>query len=319
MKYVNRTPFKIVFFRQGCANDVLASSFTSSKLRLSACRFLALTKKSRLLKVFSLLFLTLSLVNCAGNGNRNQWDYAGKGLVVLMDTEQYLPVQQRDETGALIPYQAKPNPYTELSGRIDKKAVTAYIEARRAFSEKQLQQADKILTQITTDEPKLSGPWVMRGDIAVEQNNLELAVEHYAKAIEVNKVNINAWLRLAKVQRERGHFRHAQNTYARALALWPDAPEAHLNLGVLYDVYLNEPLKAQAHMEAYQLLRSENNPQATAWLDEVRSRTGVASTLKVLGPDGELELLSNSSQTDVAIPVANSDATLVASDAERSN
>ncbi len=314
MKYAKRKPLKIVFFSQGCVTDVLESSFTPSKLRFSARRFLTLKEKSRFLKAFSSFLLVALLSNCASNSNLSQWDYEGKNSVVLMDTEQFLPIQQRDETGQLVPYVAKPNPYAELSGRIDKKAVTTYIEARRAFNEERFDAADKLLSKINDEEPKLSGPWVMRGDIAMAEEKLDLAVERYAKAIEVNQVNFNAWLRLAKAQRERGLYRHAQNTYARALALWPDAPEVHLNLGVLYDVYLNQPLRAQAHMEAYQLLHTEENKEAAAWLDEVRSRTGIASTLKILGPNGELELLSNSPQSDVVVPQNHTNRQLVAAD-----
>jgi len=283
MKYVNRIPLKIVFFLRGGV------------------------------KAFSILLIVCFVASCANTNKQNQWDFDGKGLVVLVDTEQYLPIQTRDEAGQLLPYQPKPNLYAELSGRIDKTAVTAYIEARRAFGSQNYQEADRYLAQIIAEEPKLSGPWVMRGDIAYQEGNLEKAVEYYAKAIEVNQVNFNAWLRLAKVQRERGHYRHAQNTYARALALWPDAPEAHLNLGVLYDVYLNQPLKAQAHMEAYQLLQVEENQEASAWLNEVRSRTGIASTLKVLGPNGELELLTNSPQTDISTPDTDASPQLVVS------
>lgn len=267
------------------------------------------------MKIFGTIIIPLVLLaGCAGNSNRAQWDYDGKGLVVLMDTEQYLPIQERDATGLLLLYQAKPNPYAELSGRIDKDAVTAYIEARRAFAAQNFDAAEKILATITDKEPRLSGPWVMRGDIAVENKDLELATKHYVKAIEVNQVNFNAWLRLAKTQRERGLFRHAQNTYARALAIWPDAPEGHLNLGVLYDVYLNQPLKAQAHMEAYQLLAGAENQEAVSWLNEVRSRTGVVSTLKVIGPDGQLELLSNNSQTEISTPDQNHTPKLAASE-----
>lgn len=225
------------------------------------------------------------LAGCSSTGQ--DWDYQGDTQVPLVQTEQYLPVQEQDENGLLLPYEAEPDPYAALKGRIDKESVTTYIDARRAFQAKKYDLADQLLSELTETEPKLSGPWVMRGDIATEQDQLDKAVEYYAKAVEVNDVNFNAWLRLAKAQRQRGHFTHAQNTYAKALDIWPDCPEAHLNLGVLYDLYLNQSLQAQAHMEAYALLSNNPNDKAAAWLEEIRNRTGVASALTIIGPDGE--------------------------------
>lgn len=239
--------------------------------------------------------LVASLVACASN--KEAWHYDGGAAVPLLATEQFLPVQQRDETGALLPYVAMTNPYAELKGRIDKESVTAYIDARRAFTAKKYDFAEQLLVELLEREKNLSGPWVMRGDIALEKNQLAEAVEHYAQAIKVNELNFNAWLRLAKAQRMRGHFHHAQNTYAKALTLWRDGPELHLNLGVLYDLYFNSPLQAQAHMEAYQLLSGGENREVIAWLDEVRERTGVASTLKIIGADGQAESTASSSQT----------------------
>jgi len=241
-----------------------------------------------------LILIGSVLGGCASNSGNN-WNYDGSQAVPLASTSEFLPVQERDETGVLLPYEAQPNPYAELSGRIDKQSVTTYIDARRAFGAKKYEFADQLLADLTVKEPRLSGPWVMRGDIAAAQNDLAKAVEYYVTALDVNDVNFNAYLRLAKVQRQRGHFQHAQNTYALALEKWRDCPEVHLNLGVLYDVYLNQPLQAQAHMEAYQLLHKDTNQEVVAWLDEIRGRTGVVSRLKIINPDGEPEVAAGES------------------------
>ncbi|MEX1033541.1 MAG: tetratricopeptide repeat protein [Cellvibrionaceae bacterium] len=230
-----------------------------------------------------------ALSGCAFNADRDGWNIDGSVPATLTATEQFLPIQERDESGHLLPYIGAPNPYAELKGRVDKEAINTYIDARRAFNAQKYELADTLLAELVIQEPKLSGPWVMRGDVALAREELEQAVEYYAAALEVTPVNLNAYLRLAKTQRLRGHFRHAQNTYARALAIWPDGAEIHLNLGVLYDVYLNLPLRAQAHMEAYQLLSNGGNGQVLAWLEEIRSRTGVAKALPVIGPNDDSE------------------------------
>ncbi|TQV74281.1 tetratricopeptide repeat protein [Exilibacterium tricleocarpae] len=198
-----------------------------------------------------------------------------------MDTTGYIPQRSTDEeTGQLLPYQPAPNPYTALKGRISTKHVQQFVQARQALQVGDLARSKQLLEALTKADTDLSGPWVMLGDIAVQQQQLDEAIGHYAKAIEVNEVNVNAYLKLAKTQRLRGNFVPAQNTYAKALSVWPDFPEAHLNLAVLYDIYLNKPLPAQRHMESYQFLTGGRDKARAQWLAELQQRTGQAIELE---------------------------------------
>ncbi len=198
----------------------------------------------------------------------------------IVDTERYLPQQKFDEkTATFLPYEHKENPYLALEGKIKKEAVTKFIEARRALKNNKLTLSEELFEEVSLIDPELSGPWVMRGDIALKSQNKSRAVDHYKKAISVNAKNINAYIKLAKTQRQLGRFIDAQNTYADALMIWPDFPEAHLNLGILYDIYLNHPLRAQKHMEAYVFLTEDENAQVSLWLREIQKRTGVAPSL----------------------------------------
>lgn len=225
---------------------------------------------------FALLF-ALTLVSC-GSGVKKDTNI-GEAKPILAETTQYIPVQKYDEkTATYLPYEAKANPYLALKGRINKSAVTKYIDARRLFRAKKYAASEKVLNEILVLDKKLSGPLVMLGDIAVQKNELEKAVGYFEQAIAVNAKNINAYIKLAHTKRILGQFLPAQNVYADVLAIWPDFPEAHLNLGVLYDVYLNHPLRAQKHMEAYQFLTNGKNSEVANWIAEVQSRTGVKTS-----------------------------------------
>lgn len=263
-------------------------------------------KYAKAIRYALLLICIGGLGACATNNDKQGWNYDGSQAVDLMSTDQFLPLQQRDENGQVLPYQPAANPYSALEGRLEKDTVTRYIEARRAYRSRDYQQAEQILKQLIAENPDLSGPLVLLGDVATDQGQLAEAVEHYVAAIKVNPINFNAWLRLAKAQRMQGHFKHAQNTYAMALRKWPDGPELHLNLGVLYDLYLNEPLKAQAHMEAYQLLSGDRSGEVVAWLEEIRSRTGVQTALRTVEAESDPE--SRISQSEAPVPQASSSA-----------
>ncbi len=200
----------------------------------------------------------------------------------LIDTLGFIPSPKVDKKGIPIPYKMADNPYLERSGSINKTTVEQFITARRAMAANDLGTAEKLLLDILLKENKLSGPKVMLGDIEVARGELVKAEAYYLDAIATNNSNVNAYLRLAKVQRMQGGFVQAQNTYATVLALWPDFPEAHLNLGVLYDVYLNDGVKAQRHIEAYQFLTNGENQQVAVWLQELQKRTGLSANLNAL-------------------------------------
>ena len=210
----------------------------------------------------------------------------------LVSTLEYLPVPETDEAGAYLPYEPKENPYLAQRGKIKQQSIVKYNDAKRAFTQNNDPHAEQLFKTLTEEDKSLSGPWIGLGDVALEQKQYDQAVTHYAKAIELNSKNVNAYMRLAKAQRMQGNFLHAQNTYAKSLALWPDFPEAHLNLAVLYDIYLNHPLRAQKHMEAYQFLTQGENKDVAKWLAEIQQRTGVPISLVVEKQKAESKPLS---------------------------
>lgn len=247
----------------------------------------------------SFLGTLVLLVGCATGGDRLNLVTDASLRPDLLSTVQYIPEQKSDPALGVLPYEAVENPYLTQRGRVRRESVISFMEARRAYNAGHLDQSHGILTELTAQDRSLSGPWVMLGDIERNRGNYELAVQHYVKAIETNRQNVNAYLRLAKTQRLQGHFLHAQNTYAKALSIWPDFPEAHLNLAILYDIYLNHPLRAQQHMEAYQYLTGAGNKAVAEWLTEIQQRTGIAPMYKPEQPADGIDNISYQNQSSM--------------------
>ncbi|MCB2387294.1 tetratricopeptide repeat protein [Thalassolituus alkanivorans] len=202
----------------------------------------------------------------------------------LTQTEKYLPHQAYDEKGQKIPYVPAENPYLKQTGTISKGSVLLFIEAKKALAADDEKTAVQKLKVIAEKDPSLAGPLAMLGDISMTNEHYAEAAEYYQKALAINDVNVNAWLGLGEAQRRQGQFIAAQNTYAKALQQWPDFPEAHLNLAVLYDLYLNIPQQAQAHYEAYLFLTNKKTHAAADWYQEVQSRTGINKSFIDAGP-----------------------------------
>ena len=61
-----------------------------------------------------------------------------------------------------------------------------------------------------------------------------------------------------------------------ALALDPAFAPAQLNLAVLLDLFLGEPVEAMAHYQRYLALAPVPDERAALWAREASSRTGIA-------------------------------------------
>jgi cellulose synthase operon protein C len=77
-------------------------------------------------------------------------------------------------------------------------------------------------------------------------------------------------------QRKAGKFAEAEAAYRHALEADPNYAPAHLNLGILCDLYRGQPQEALPQFEQYVALTGENK-RVSGWIAELRKRLGVAA------------------------------------------
>ena len=195
--------------------------------------------------------------------------------LVTASSDTPLPRQTYNAAGERVPYVPQANPYTTGVMSVPPEAKAIFLVADARLKGGDLEVAKMKFTTLTEKYPSLSGPWLKLGAIAEAQEKFPEAIEHYKRAISVNRNNVNAYIALGLLQRKQGYFSDAYNTYHDALMVWRDFPEAHLNLAILYDLYLNNPEEAQKHYEAYYFLTGEKSEKVQKWLVEVRHRTGI--------------------------------------------
>jgi tetratricopeptide (TPR) repeat protein len=199
----------------------------------------------------------------------------GSRIPVSSSADATLPRQEYSSTGEKVPYVMQPNPYTTDAVTVPAEARSIFVSANNRLQEGDLAGANSSFTMLTEKYPTLSGPWLKLGVIAENQERYLEAIKHYKKAISVNRNNVNAYMALGLIQRKQGYFSDAFQTYLDALTVWKDFPEAHLNLAILYDLYLNNAEEAQKHYEAYYFLTGKKEEKVQKWLVEVRHRTGI--------------------------------------------
>ncbi len=142
----------------------------------------------------------------------------------------------------------------------------------------QTQDAETALTDLSKDFPQYSGPLTELGMIYVKSKRMDLAASAFARAIATNSQNAiaNNWQGI--LFREANNYSRAEQSYQRALSINPDYANAHLNLGILYDVYLKRPDDALAQYKEYQRLGGADDLRVLVWVADIEKAKKAAAT-----------------------------------------
>ena len=93
-------------------------------------------------------------------------------------------------------------------------------------------------------------------------------------AVERNGNNAQAFNQLGIVYRKLGRFKEADVAYQRAVQIDPNYAIAYLNLGVLCDLYLQQPQRALEAYERYLALAGAPDEKVSGWVTEIKKRLG---------------------------------------------
>jgi Flp pilus assembly protein TadD len=135
-------------------------------------------------------------------------------------------------------------------------------------------EAELQLKQFELLYPGYAAPAIDLGLLARAQGRLADSEAALRRATTIESSNAIAWSELGVTLRQEGKFKDAREAYAQAIAANDVYPYAHCNLGVLLDLYLDDPKAALPEFERYKELSGEDKPVAS-WIAELRARTGV--------------------------------------------
>ncbi|MCL1068106.1 tetratricopeptide repeat protein [Shewanella olleyana] len=143
--------------------------------------------------------------------------------------------------------------------------LTQYQDALALMKQQQFDQADTLFDQVLLAQPSLSGALVNKALIAINKNDFELADSQLTQAIAINNKNPYAFQLKAQVARQQGRFEQAEQDYLTALSIWPNYPEAQVNLAILLELYRGKLLDSRRYYQSYLLLKPDDE-QAKRWL-----------------------------------------------------
>lgn len=148
----------------------------------------------------------------------------------------------------------------------------------------QNQDAEVALTDLVKDFPQYSGPLTELGMIYVKSKRMDLAASAFAKAIANNSQNAVAYNWQGILFREANNFVRAEQSYQRALSVDSNYANAHLNLGILYDVYLKRPTDALVQYKEYQRLGGADDLRVLVWVADIEKTQAASTAAPVAAP-----------------------------------
>lgn len=162
---------------------------------------------------------------------------------------------------------------------VPEQAAIDFTVAINLMNQGQLDQALTAFSAMTQAYPMLSGPFANMGVIYCHQEKWENATQSLTIAIEKNAKNLKALNQLGFAWRNMGKFKEAEKAYLQAIKVNPEFSESYLNIGILYDIYMGQFVKASDYYQKYQSLQSEPNRQVAGWIVDINRRAGIKSQI----------------------------------------
>lgn len=157
--------------------------------------------------------------------------------------------------------------------KMDEASRRDFYRAVAMLKDQDYAQAIDLLEKVIEQSPEVTAPYI---DVAIAYQRIgkpELAEEHLKTALKLFLGHPVASNEYGLMHRKTGRFAEARAIYEKAIARFPDYYPAHRNLGILCDLYLNDPACALEHYEIYSEARPEDK-QVRLWIADLRARLG---------------------------------------------
>jgi Tfp pilus assembly protein PilF len=157
--------------------------------------------------------------------------------------------------------------------KMDEASHRDFDHAVAMMKEQNYDQAIGLLEKVIKQSPGVTAPYI---DIAIAYehiNKLEQAEKYLKTALELFPDHPVVCNEYGLLYRRTGRFAEARAIYEKAIARFPDYYPLHRNLGILCDLYLNDPACALEHYEIYSKAEP-GNKKVKAWIADLHVRLG---------------------------------------------
>ena len=155
---------------------------------------------------------------------------------------------------------------------VDSSTKSAYNKAVNAMKNGRDDSAISQFQAITQTHPNLAAAYVNIGLLHLKYKRYEKAEKSLLQATTIQPGDPVGQTHLGLVYRHLGKFKEAKQAYDQALKSDPKYSFAHLNAGILYDIYLNDLARALNHYQQYQALTNNADKTVDKWIIDLQRR-----------------------------------------------
>jgi Tfp pilus assembly protein PilF len=160
----------------------------------------------------------------------------------------------------------------DVPAEVPAAAQAAFDNALTAQRAQQWPEAERQLKQLAEKYPQLSGPHLNLALLYAQTQRPQLAEESFKRALQINPNNIGAYNQYGIWLRTQARFADAEAQYRQALTKNPNSAETHLDLAILYDLYLGKLPQALEHYLRYLELAGDEKSPVHSWVADLQRR-----------------------------------------------
>jgi len=159
------------------------------------------------------------------------------------------------------------------SPKMDSESRKEFERAVSLMNDGKYDKAIELLAKVIERQPGVTAPYINIAVAYMRTNKHDQAEQNLKTALALFHAHPVASNEYGMLLRKAGRFKEAREVYENEIARFPEYLPVHKNLGILCDLYLNDPACALKHFEIY----SEGMPsdqQVKIWIAELRMRPG---------------------------------------------
>jgi tetratricopeptide (TPR) repeat protein len=155
---------------------------------------------------------------------------------------------------------------------VNAQAQAAFDAARAHLRAGRVAEAERGFRDVIAKHPELGGAHANLGLILRNAGKHDESIAALEQAVKVSPKQPVFHNQLGVSHRHKGQFQKARNAYEQAIALDDSYADAHLNLGVLLDLYLGDNTLALTHYERYLALSPAGDAAVGKWVADLKNR-----------------------------------------------
>lgn len=163
----------------------------------------------------------------------------------------------------------KPSDHENISS-VSSYELDTYKSGITALNDKDYAKAQRIFNQLIRNQPNIAGPYTNLALLHYKKGNIDESFKLVNKALDLNQDQAQAYNLRAQLFIKKNNIKDAKNDYIKAVHLKPDYINAHYNLALLYDIYLQDIALAIQHYEVYLSLLKKPDQATQDWVSHLK-------------------------------------------------